>query len=154
MQNKLLTTQVSLAKKLNIPLLIHCRNSSTSASSVPSAWDEIFDYISDWYGILHCYSGGEKETKKALDSNFLISFPATITYPKNEYLREVAKNIPLEKMVLETDCPFLPPQNKRGQRNEPTTIREIAILISKLRGISLAKVAKQTSDNVYKLLNI
>lgn len=144
LQKKLLKAQVELAKKLNLPLLIHTRE----------AWGEIWDLIENHFGILHCYSGDSKMTKKALDSSFLVSFAATITYPKNEFLREAAKILPLEKIVLETDCPFLPPQSKRGQRNEPQTILEIAKLISDLKNIKLEEISNQTSQNAKKLFKI
>lgn len=143
-QHHLLTAQVELAKKLNLPLTIHCRD----------AWDDIFNFVGDYHGILHCYSGDEAITKKALKSNFLISFAATITYPKNEYLREAAKIIPLNKIVLETDCPFLPPQSRRGQRNEPSTVKEIAELIAQIKGMSYEEVVKQTTLNAQQLLKI
>lgn len=141
-QQNLLTAHVSLAKKLNLPLLIHCRE----------AWADIFKYISGHFGILHCFSADLVTAQMGIDNNFLISFPATITYPKNETLRQVAKTIPLEKIVLETDCPFLPPQSKRGQRNEPSTVREIAELIAELRSIPIEQVTKQTSENFTKLI--
>ena len=150
LQKQLLKAQVGLSKKLNLPLLIHTRE-STSTNSAPAAWDEIWDLIKDHFGILHCYSGDLEITKKAMNSNFLISFAATITYPKNEFLRAAARLLPLEKIVLETDCPFLPPQSKRGQRNEPATIKEIAELIANLKNISLEKVANQTTQNAKEI---
>lgn len=153
LQKKLLTTQVNLAKKLNLPLLIHCRNSNSPTPS-PSAWEDIWEIIKDHFGILHCYSGDLETTKKALNSNYLFSFPATITYPKNEALRELAKTLPLKKIVLETDCPFLPSQQNRGKRNEPSTIKEIAELIADLRGFSIEEVAKQTTENSKKLFKL
>ena len=153
LQKLLLKAQVNLAKKLNLPLLIHTRE-STSTSSAPAAWDEIWELIEDHYGILHCYSGDLEITKKVMNSNFLISFAATITYPKNEFLRKSAKLLPLEKIVLETDCPFLPPQSKRGQRNEPATIKEIAQLIAELKNISFQQVANQTTTNTKMIFKI
>ncbi len=97
----------------------------------------------------------KKQQKKIIEeTNFLVSFAGTITYPKNEYLREAAKILPMEKIVLETDCPFLPPQNKRGQRNEPATVAEIAELIAGLKGISLEEVASQTTKNAKKILRL
>lgn len=136
-QKKLLQAQITLAKKLNLPVIIHCRD----------AWADIFEFIDGTRGILHCYSGDIEVTKKALQTDYLISFAGNLTYPKNEYLREVAKLLPLEKIVLETDCPFLPPQSKRGQRNEPDSVLEIAQLIAQLKDISSEEVAAQTTAN-------
>lgn len=144
LQVELLKAQVSLAKKLDLPLIIHCRD----------AWDIIFDYIDDHFGILHCYSGDQTITQKALQTKFMISFAANITYPKNEYLRFAAAQIPLDRIVLETDCPFLSPQSSRGQRNEPQSVREIAKLIAELRNISVEEVAAQTTLNAMHVLRI
>ncbi|MBI3485600.1 TatD family hydrolase [Candidatus Daviesbacteria bacterium] len=144
LQKMLLKAQVDLAKKLNLPLLIHTRE----------AWDEIFDLVTDHYGLFHCYSGDVATTQKVLRTNFLISFAATISYPKNESLRQIAKNLPLDRFVLETDCPFLPPQSKRGTRNEPNTVLEIGGLIAELKGTSLKEVACATSHNAKKLFKL
>lgn len=144
LQKMLLKAQVDLAKKLNLPLLIHTRE----------AWGEIWDLIENHFGILHCFSGDLEVTKKAINSNFLVSFAATITYPKNDYLRQAANILPLEKIVLETDCPFLPPQSNRGARNEPSNILETAKLIADLRKLSLEEIANQTTQNAKKLFKI
>lgn len=152
LQIKLLESQVSLAKKLNLPLIIHCRDGS--ASSPQDAWGQIFDYIGDHFGILHCYSGNQTTTQKALQTKFMISFAANITYPKNQYLRDAATTIPLDRIILETDCPFLAPQSSRGQRNEPKSVRESAELIAQLRNISVDEVAVQTTLNAKSILRI
>jgi len=111
--------------------------------------------VGDHPTILHCYSGLMQTTRQVLKMpKILVSFAATITYPKNEYLREAAKLLPLEKIVLETDCPFLPPQSKRGTRNEPSAVAEIAQLVANLKGVSLQEVAKQTTANVVSLLSL
>lgn len=109
----------------------------------------------DHFGIYHCYSGFEQTTKRIIEeTTFLISFAANITYPKNEYLRETAKILPLNKILLETDSPFLAPQSKRGQRNEPAAVSEIAQLIADLKGISLEEVVAQTTKNAVSFLSL
>lgn len=163
LQIMLFQAQIDLAKKLNLPLIVHCRDDrskdSGSTSSPPtetsslSAWDEVLKMIGSQPAILHCYSGLPHTTNYILQTtNFLVSFAATITYPKNEYLREAARILPLDRIVLETDCPFLPPQNKRGQRNEPANILEIAQTIADLKGISVEEVGEQTTENATKIL--
>ena len=142
LQKKLFIAQMELAKKLNLPLVIHCRD----------AWNDCLEIAGDYFGLLHCYSGKEEITQKALQTNYLFSFAATLTYPKNDHLREAVKVIPLERIVLETDCPFLPPQGKRGQRNDPTTVVEIAQLIADIKGTSFDEVAAQTTTNVQRLI--
>lgn len=137
-QRKLFQAQIDLAKKLNLPLIVHCRE----------AWDETIEMTKNSFGIYHCYSGRPPITQKVLSTKFLVSFACNLTYPKNEYLREAVKTLPLERIVLETDCPFLPPQSRRGQRNEPASILEIAQLVADLKNSSLEEIAKQTTQNV------
>lgn len=154
-QKKLFKAQIDLAKKLNLPLIVHCRDDRSKDPTNSEAWDEVLELVGDHPTILHCYSGLPETTNHILKtSNLLVSFAATLTYPKNEYLREAAKVIPLEKICLETDCPFLPPQSKRGQRNEPSTVLEIAHLISDIKNVSLEKVAQSTSLNVKNMLKL
>lgn len=155
LQRKLFQAQIDLAKKLSLPLIVHCRDDRSKDPENSEAWDEVLNLIGDHPTILHCYSGLSQTTQRVLAMpNIVISFAGTITYPKNNYLREAAKILPLEKIVLETDCPFLPPQSKRGQRNEPSAVLEIAQLLAEIKGISLEKVATQTTLNVKKLLRI
>lgn len=151
LQKKLFKAQLDLARKLNLPLVIHCRDDRSRNPDNVDAWNDVLEIAGDYYGLLHCYSGKETVTKKALNSKFLFSFAATLTYPKNDYLREAVKQIPLTRIALETDCPFLPPQSKRGERNEPTTVYEIAQLIADLKGISLKEVEEQTTENIKRL---
>ena len=148
LQKKLFQAQIDLASKLKLPLIVHCRDDRSKDPNNSEAWDKILKMIGNYPAILHCYSGLLKTTQKVLRiPNVLVSFAATITYPKNEYLREAVKILPMEKIVLETDCPFLPPQSKRGQRNEPANIIEVAQLIAEIKSIPLEEVAKQTSVN-------
>lgn len=155
LQKQLFQAQINLAKKLNLPLIVHCRDDRSTDFENSEAWDEVLEMINNHPTILHCYSGLIKTTQKVLGMpNTLISFAATLTYPKNDYLRKAAKILPLEKIVLETDCPFLPPQSKRGEKNEPANILEIAQLISELRKEPLEKIAQQTTLNAEKIFNI
>ncbi|MBI2330456.1 TatD family hydrolase [Candidatus Daviesbacteria bacterium] len=145
LQIKLFEAQINLARKLRLPLIVHCRE----------AWDETLEMLGDQPAILHCYSGFPHTTQYIIhNTNFYVSFAANITYPKNEYLREAAKILPLDRILLETDSPFLAPQSKRGQRNEPSAVAEIAQLIADLKGISLEEVAEQTTNNAKKIFNI
>lgn len=153
-QKKLFQLQIDLAKKLNLPLIVHCRDDRSKNPQNSEAWDEVLQMTKDHFGIYHCYSGLLNTTYKILNTNFLISLSATITYPKNEYLREAVKILPLEKIVLETDCPFLPPQSKRGQRNEPANVKEIAQLIADLKGVAFEEIARQTTENVKIMFNL
>ncbi|MBI2596320.1 TatD family hydrolase [Candidatus Daviesbacteria bacterium] len=154
LQVQLFKEQIGLARKLNLPLVIHCRDERSQDPWNIDAWNHILPMVANSRGILHCYSGTAEITKKALDLDFLISFAGTLTYPKNEYLREAAENIPLNRICIETDCPFLPPQSKRGQRNEPSNVLEVAKTIAEIKGISLEEVANKTTENVKRLFNL
>lgn len=153
LQRKLLQTQIDLAKKHNLPLLLHVRDDRSKNPENTECWDEVVDLTKDHFGIYHCYSG-LMATTKHLSPNFLISFAGNLTYPKNEYLREAVKFLPLEKICLETDCPFLPPQSIRGKRNEPSSVKEIAECIAQIKGITFEEVAKVTTENVKRLLSM
>lgn len=155
LQRQLFQAQINLAKKLNLPIIVHCRDNRSENPDNTECWDEVIEMTKDHYGIYHCYSGLLPTTNYLLrTTNFLISFAATLTYPKNDYLREAAKLLPMEKIVLETDCPFLPPQSKRGERNEPGNVKEIAQLIAEIKEIPFEEVANQTTNNVKRLLKL
>ncbi len=149
LQRKLLKAQIDLAKKLSVPLIIHCRDDRSKNPENSEAWDEILKMVGTHPTILHCYSGLPPTTNYILQTtNLVVSFAGTLTYPKNEYLREAAKLLPLDRIILETDCPFLPPQSKRGTRNEPANVKEIAELLAELRGVSLEEISTTTTNNV------
>lgn len=160
LQKPLFQAQIDLAKKLNLPLVVHCRDCGSTSSpptktSSSPAWDETLEMLGNQTAILHCYSGLLHHTQYIIrNTNFYVSFAANITYPKNEYLRKAAKLLPLERILLETDSPFLAPQSKRGQRNEPAAVSEIAQLIADLKGISFEEVAKQTTQNTREILRL
>lgn len=154
LQCQLFQAQIDLAKKLNLPLLVHCRDDRSQDPENSEAWDTILQMVGDHPTILHCYSGLLKTTHLALNSsNLIFSFAGNLTYPQNEYLRETVKLIPLERIVTETDCPFLPPQSKRGQRNEPANVLEILQTISQIKNLSLEETAEQIFKNINRLLS-
>lgn len=150
LQKKLFQAQITLAKKHHLPLLIHCRDDYSKDPQNSEAWDLVGQMTKDYFGIYHCYSGLPPTTDYLLqNTKFLISFAGNATYPKNEFLREAIKAIPLERLTTETDCPFLPPQNNRGKRNEPANVLEVAKLIAEIKKISIEEVARQTTQNVH-----
>lgn len=143
-QRQLFKKQVDLAKDLNLPIVVHCRD----------AWDEILDYLDGCSGVLHCYSGGQDTTKKVMGTSLFIAFATNITYPRNDYLWEAAKIIPLERILLETDAPFLAPLSIRGQRNEPVYVLEVAKKLAEIKGVRPEEVAKCTTENAYTLFGL
>ncbi len=155
LQRQLFRSQIDLAKKLNLPILIHCRDDRSKNSENTECWDEVVELTKDHFGIYHCYSGLLPTTKSILqNTDFLLSFAGNLTYPKNDYLKEAVKITPLDRIILETDCPFLPPQSIRGKRNEPSSVREIAQFIAEIKETSFDEVAKQTTGNFFKLFKL
>ncbi len=144
-QKKLFAIQAFLAKQLSLPLIVHCRD----------AWEDIFiPELEGTTGVFHTFSGTMADAKKALDLGYYLSFSCTVTYPKNEDLRQVLKEVPLERIVTETDSPFLPPQALRGQRNEPMHIAEVIKVISTVKGISEAEVEEAIEKNAHTLFKL
>ena len=138
--------QIRLAKKMGKPIIVHDRE----------AHDEVLQILqeegaSEVGGVLHCFSGDIEMAKKCLALGFYISFPGTITYPKNDAAREVVKAIPIDKVLIETDCPYLSPQKFRGKRNEPAYVRYTAEKIAEIKGLTIEDVARVTSRNCFDL---
>ena len=102
----------------------------------------------------YCFTGNIDEAKRFLDLGLFISFTATITYPANDSQRQAVSAVPSEKILLETDCPFLVPASRRGQRNDPLTIFEIAQTIAEMKKIDQAEVLKLTTDNAVRLFGL
>ena len=131
------------------PIIIHCRPSDNSSN----AWDDTLSVLrTEWSGtglggILHCFTGELRHATEAMDLGFLISFAGNITFPKAQPIRDVAAVVPLDRMLIETDAPFLAPIPNRGKRNEPAWVSEVASKIAEVRGIDPAEVATRTTTN-------
>lgn len=144
-QKELYKQQVNLAKKLNLPLVIHCRD----------AWDSIFiSDLADTKGVFHTFTGNLSQAQTALELGYYLAFSCIVTYPKNESLRQILKQVPIEKILTETDSPFLPPQSLRGKRNEPANVIEVVKVIAEIKNISLDKAANQTFQNAADLFQL
>lgn len=148
-QRDIFESHIKLALENNLPLIIHTRN----------AQDEVLTILehfkcSELRGVIHCFSEDEKFAHKALDLNFMLGIGGTLTYPKNEQLRDIFSSIDLEHIILETDTPFLPPQEIRGKRNTPDQINTIARFLANLRQVSYEVIANQTTVNAQRLFRI
>lgn len=146
-QERMFNELLNLAKELDLPVVLHSR----------AAGDDIFKAIKNFMplkGVMHCFSGDEAYLKACLDLGMFVSFTCNITYKKAENLRELVKVVPLERLFLETDAPFLPPEDFRGRRNEPSYVRVAANLVSGLKGIAFEKVCEQTTLNAKCFFNI
>ena len=148
-QKEFFKLQLDLAKELDLPIIIHCRNAFKDLL-------EILKGVSDLpRGVTHCFSGTLHYAQQFLDLGFLISFTGNVTYvrPQGELLK-VVKEIPLDKIMVETDCPYLAPVPHRGERNEPAYVRYMAEKIAEIKGIDFKEVAKKTTENAIKLFNL
>lgn len=151
-QKILFEKQLKMASALGLPVVIHCR----------TAWGDLFEIIlkyKDIEFVLHCYSGEKADTEKFLElPNVYFSFSGNITFPKPadraEKLAEAVRMIPLERIMLDSDCPFLAPQAVRGKKNEPTNVRLIAEKIAEIKEISGERVDEITDLNAIKFFRI
>lgn len=147
-QIEVLKAFIDLHHKTKKPLILHCRD----------AYEELFEILCEkggaYRGVMHCFSSEANVMAKFLDLGFYISFAGPLTYKKNDFLRETCKACPLDRLLLETDGPFLPPQSRRGQRNEPAFLLETAGTVSELHGIPLPELGARTSANARRLFRI
>lgn len=139
-QKDLLVAQIELARKLDLPILFHCRE----------AYDDLLDMIKSYNslsGLIHCFMGTTEQAKKFLSLGLHISFSGNLTYKGNGYIRDSAKIIPSDKILLETDAPYLPPEPHRGTRNEPYMIEYTARVLATERKESFEKISEETNKN-------
>lgn len=139
--------QLNLAEELGLPVVIHSRKAAKEIAASIEAED--FNHR----GVLHCFTEDWEFARRMLDRNFLVSFSGILTYPNAQFLREVAKKISLEKILIETDSPYLVPVPHRGKlkRNEPCYVKEVAHVLSEIKEVNLEEVARITSDNFTSL---
>ncbi len=147
-QKKLFHRHLELAKRMGLPVVIHNRDASSDCLDV------LRSYEGDIEGVIHCFSGDKECADKFLALGFHISFAGPVTFPKSTALREVVKTVPAEKLLLETDCPFLAPQLKRGKRNEPSYLDHVIPLLAELQKLSIADIKRITTHNAKKLFRI
>lgn len=139
-QKKLFISLANVAKELSLPIVIHCRDAQADVLN-------ILKPVLPHRVVIHCFSGDEDFLRKSLDLGFFVSFTLNITYKKAAALRKLVEVVPLEKVFLETDAPFLPPEGMRGKRNEPALVKNLAQEIAKIKGISFEQVAEVTTAN-------
>jgi len=152
-QKDVFRRQMELAAAAKLPIIIHCRPSNNSED----AWDDTLEMLREHWahsnlpGILHCFTGEWKHAQAALDIGFYISFAGNVSFPKAQNIREAAKQVPLDRMLLETDSPYLAPVPHRGKRNEPGFVVNTAEAIAQLRGTSKEIIGQHTTTNFYLL---
>lgn len=135
--------QLRAASDIGVPVIIHTREAETETIEILES--EYAD--AERRGVFHCFSGSRDLAQRALDLGFALSFSGIVTFRRADELREIAKEVPLDRLLIETDCPFLAPVPYRGQRNEPAYVIEVARCIAELRGLPLEEIARVTTDN-------
>jgi TatD DNase family protein len=142
-------THIRAAKSVNKPLIIHTREVGSDITRILQ--EEGADEVG---GVMHCFVEDWETAQKAMEMNFYISFSGIVTFKNAKEVQEVAKQVPLERMLVETDSPYLTPVPYRGKPNQPGYTRYVAEFIAELKGISFEQVAEQTTANFFKLFNI
>jgi TatD DNase family protein len=166
-QQAAFVAQMKVAAKLRKPITIHCRTSELATPQAKAryeshgnphaAWDDLLRLIAEHWtptglpGIMHCFSGNEAQAKASLDAGFTLSFAGNLTYPKSTTIQAVAAAAPGDRILVETDAPFLTPIPLRGQQNEPAHTAITAKFLAELRGTTPEAIAEQTTSNFYAL---
>jgi len=147
-QREIFNHQIDIAQQLKLPLIVHTRD----------AWQDTLAIIQDRYalgaersGVLHCYTGDAEFAQACIDRGFYVSWSGILSFKNSPQLREAAARLPLERTLIETDCPYLAPQAKRGQRNEPSYVKYVAETLAEIFLQSPENIAKITSENANRL---
>ena len=164
-QQEAFIAQMRLAAELRKPILIHCRTSELATPQAKEkfepadAWEDLLALIGDHWtptglgGIMHCFSGSVEQAERSLAAGFHLSFAGNLTYPKSQAIRDAAVLAPADRILVETDAPFLAPIPLRGQRNEPALMTYTAAALAELRGISPEELAALTTANFRNLFS-
>lgn len=136
--------QLEVARQLDLPVIIHCRD---AAEATAQQLRDFRDRIGQPRGVMHCWAGTPEETQWFLDLGFYISFSGIVTFKNAKAIQASAQLVPHDRLLVETDCPFLAPVPKRGKRNEPAYVRHVAEFVAQLRGIPFEELAAQTTAN-------
>jgi TatD DNase family protein len=152
-QRDVFEAQLEWAERTKKPILVHLRNapSRDDGDAYGEAMAVIANHPKLSGGVIHCFSGSVADARRALDLGFYVSFAGPVTYPKSSELREAAAYVPTDRILCETDSPYLAPQTKRGKRNEPAFVREVYEKIAQLRGVSLNEFSASVWENGERL---
>jgi TatD DNase family protein len=146
-----LQEQLRIAQKLDLPVIIHCRN---AAAELKEVLTDFWQSDGEVKGVMHCWGGNEIETRWFLDLGFYISYSGIVTFKNANQVKESAKIVPSDRLLIETDCPFLAPVPYRGKTNEPSYVLQVAEQLALLRQTSLEQIAEQTTANACRLFGI
>ena len=151
-QQTVFEAQLAIATELSLPVIIHCREAAAAVRDILQAWQQREGTLT---GVMHCWGGTPEETQWFLDLGFYISFSGTVTFKNAKQIQASAQIVPSDRLLIETDCPFLAPVPKRGERrNEPAYVSYVAQTLASLREVNVETIAAQTTANACKLFNI
>lgn len=146
-QKKWFIRQLELAKKLDVPVIVHCRDAMGDCL-------EIIKNSGVTKGVMHCFSGSSESAKEILKLGWYISFSGSVTFKNAKNLQMAAETIPMDRLLIETDSPYLSPEPVRGKRNDPSRVKYVAQKIAEIKGITVEEVAKITTENTKRFFNI
>jgi TatD DNase family protein len=145
------SSQISIAQELGLPIIIHCRDAAATMREIVS---ELWLTHGAVPGVMHCWAGNPEETQWFLDLGFHISFSGVVTFKNAKQIHAAAQMVPADRLLIETDCPFLAPVPHRGQRNEPAYISHVAARLAELRAVPVEEIAATTTTNAQRLFNL
>ena len=148
-QRRVFAEFIAMARETNLPIVVHERDAAPDATDLLRA-----EGVGKLHGVIHCFTGDYDAARVYLDLGFYLSFTGIITFKNAQPLRDVVRQVPLERMFVETDSPYLAPVPHRGKRNEPAYVRFVAETIAKVKGLALEEVARVTTNNVRELFRI
>ncbi len=151
LQRQVFWAQLEIARELNRPVIIHCRDAAVAMADLLRQFWQQRGAVP---GVMHCWGGTPEEAEWFLDLGFYISFSGTVTFKKAEAIQASAQIVPSDRLLIETDCPFLAPVPQRGKRNEPAYVYHVAAKVAELRNISLEELAVQTTTNACRLFRL
>lgn len=149
-QREVFTRQLRLAREASLPVIIHSREADEDTVNIlRDAWDG-----APRGGVMHCFGGGRRMMEQVLELGFMISFAGNVTFKKAEDLRDVARRVPLDRLFVETDCPYLTPVPFRGRRNEPARVVEVARSLAELHGTTIEEMGRLTARNFARFFSL
>ncbi|PSO98245.1 MAG: deoxyribonuclease [Cyanobacteria bacterium SW_12_48_29] len=150
-QKAVARAQLEIAQQLDLPVIIHCRDAATPLAEL---LQEFWQTNGAVRGVMHCWGGNPEETQQFLDLGFYISFSGIVTFKNAKQIQASAEMVPSDRLLIETDCPFLAPVPRRGKRNEPSYVRYVAESLALQKNMNLEALAAQTSENACRLFGI
>jgi TatD DNase family protein len=145
-QRAIFRAQLELAAEVNKSVVIHCREAVDDTLAVMKAFSSV-------PAVFHCFTGTRDEARKVLDAGYLLGFTGVITFKRNDELREIVRLAPMDRLLVETDAPYLAPVPRRGKRNEPSFVKYTAALVAQVKAVSVEEIAAATTDNFFRLFS-